>query len=209
MNRDVFTMSADLGTVNNMPGVEKTRIITFVNLIRVFASMFLEEPHRTTRNYRALLEGVGKSIFSAGDRLDPYFVSALALYRLEFLFRNQILAPAYKAARYHVLFAARLLAAPDRPPRMNLYNMDKYCSAILPQLTDPAVAEQLFVEAARRVEIAAAGNFHRDHIELYSFTDELRKVCTPCPGEADHQLRRTHSSIPGRDCQGCRVLLRV
>ena len=162
-----------------MPGVEKTRIVTFVNLIRVFASMFLEEPHRTTRNYRALLEGVGKSI-CAGDRLDPYFVSALALYRLEFLFRNQILAPAYKAARYHVLFAARLrrsgpTAADDS------YDMDKYCSAILPQLTDSAVAQQLFVEAARRVEIAAAGNPHRDHIRTASFTDELRKVCTPAP----------------------------
>jgi hypothetical protein len=40
---------------NDVVGIEKTRIVTPGNLIRAYASIFLEEPHRTTRNYRALL----------------------------------------------------------------------------------------------------------------------------------------------------------
>ena len=45
---------------NSSPGIEKTRIITPGSLIRSFASIFLEEPHRTTRNYRAHIRACGE-----------------------------------------------------------------------------------------------------------------------------------------------------
>ncbi|MBZ5568322.1 MAG: hypothetical protein LAN64_10795, partial [Acidobacteriia bacterium] len=35
-------------------GIEKTRVITQPNVIKAFAAMFLQEAHRTTRNYSAL-----------------------------------------------------------------------------------------------------------------------------------------------------------
>lgn len=41
---------------NSTAGIEKTRIVTPANLIRAFASMFLEEPHRTTRTFSRLLK---------------------------------------------------------------------------------------------------------------------------------------------------------
>jgi AIPR protein len=84
---------------NGDPNVEKTRVITPAYLIRAFASVFLEEPHRATRSYRTLLEGVGKSIFASDHRLEPYYLAAFILYRLEFIFRNQLLDPKYKPAR--------------------------------------------------------------------------------------------------------------
>lgn len=92
---------------DRMP-IEKVRIITQANAIRAFAGMFLEEPHRTTRNFNALLDNVGKTIFVDGHKFEPYYVSSFALYKLEKLFRAQKLNTAFKAARYQVLLAARL-----------------------------------------------------------------------------------------------------
>lgn len=98
---------------NSTAGIEKTRIVTPGNLIRAFAAMILAEPHRTTKNYAALLDRVGKEIFGVDHRLEPYYVAALALYRLEYFFRNQSLDPKNKPARYHILYAARLRGYPD------------------------------------------------------------------------------------------------
>jgi hypothetical protein len=162
---------------NNVAGVEKTRIVTPSNLIRAFASMFLEEPHRTTRTYRALLNNVGKSIFGASHRLEPYYAAAAALYRLEFLFRNQALDPKYKPARYHVLLAARLLAEPAAPPATNSREMQRYADRLLDEIWDPHKGEELFRQAASVVEAVAQGNFHRDHIRTEPFTEALKESC--------------------------------
>lgn len=162
---------------NNVPGVEKTRIVTPANLIRAYASMFLEEPHRTTRNYRALLERVGKEIFGADHRLEPYYTAAYALYRLEYLFRNQLLEAKYKPARYHILLAARLLSDPARPPRTGSNEMKRYCDRLLDVLWDSLAVEQLFHKASTTVDSVAQGNFHRDHIRTQPFTEKLREEC--------------------------------
>lgn len=112
---------------NNSVGIEKTRIVSPANLIRAFASMFLSEPHRTTRNYKNLLDQVGKTIFRSEHKHLPYYTSAFALYRLEYLFRSQTLEPKFKPARYHILLAFRLLVNTNPIPQMNAHAMDRYC----------------------------------------------------------------------------------
>src|ERR1044072_8242748 len=68
--------------------IEKTRIVTPANIIKAYAAMFLNEPHRTTRNYSALKAKVGTEIFVQGHRMEPYYTAAFAAYKLEFLFRS-------------------------------------------------------------------------------------------------------------------------
>lgn len=162
---------------NAVPGIEKTRIMTPSSLIRSYASAFLEEPHRTTRTYRALLQALGKTIFVANDRLDPYYFAASALYRIEFLFRNGLLDAKYKPARYHIVMAARLLAQPDKPPRRNSYDMDRYCEPLISVIWNGVKAEKLIAQAATIVDEAAAGNFHRDQIRTEPFTDKVKSMC--------------------------------
>lgn len=162
---------------NDAGGIEKTRIVTPGNLIRAYASMFLEEPHRTTRTYRALLGNVGKDIFGAGHRLEPYYAAAYALYRLEYLFRNQTIDAKFKPARYHILLAARTLLEPSRPPSANSHDMRRYAERIADVLWDPSKAELLFQRAATIVDATASGNFDRDHIRTQPFTDNLKKEC--------------------------------
>jgi len=162
---------------NDLSGIEKTRIVTPANLIRAYAAMFLEEPHRTTRNYAALLDRVGKDIFAPEHRLEPYYVAAFALYRLEYLFRNQALDPKYKPARYHILLASRLLANAASLPRPNSHEMQRYCESTLELLWDVEKADALFAKAAAVVEVVAKGNFHRDYIRTQPFTESLKDEC--------------------------------
>lgn len=162
---------------NSIVGIEKTRIVTPASLIRSFASVFLDEPHRTTRSYSALRNMLGKSIFGRDHKLEPYYLAALALYRLEYLFRNQILDAKFKPARYHVLLAARLLLTSTLPPAAGSNAMGRYCNDLLETLWDSAKAQSLLLQAADAVNSIAGGNFHRDNIRTEPFTQALKAAC--------------------------------
>lgn len=158
-------------------GMEKTRVVTPSNLIRAFASMFLEDPHRTTRSYRALLDRVGTAIFAPTDRMEPYYAAAFALYRLEYLFRNQVLDSAYKPARFQILLAFRLLHADPELPRMNARDMESYCNPLMELLWDATKSEQAFSAAADAVSHVSSGNFDSDLLRTQPFTMKLRAYC--------------------------------
>jgi hypothetical protein len=153
--------------------VEKTRVITFDAMIRAFSAMFLNEPHRTTRNYKSLKARLWKEIFAKEQRMEPYYVSALALYLLEFAFRNKRLEAKYKAARFHILLATRILAAGYDMPSLTANKMEAYCNKVIAILQDANIAEPLILRAAQLIEHSAGGNFHRDNIRTEKFTESV------------------------------------
>lgn len=161
---------------NNVAGIEKTRIITRPNLMQAYTAMILEEPHRVTRSTAGIREQVGKSIFGEDHRLEPYYLSALALYRLEFFFRNQLVESSLKPARHHILLAFRLLANPKAPPaKANSHEMARYCNELMPKLWDATVAEGLFSTATKTIRELAGDVIDRDSIRTLSFTDRLKQ----------------------------------
>lgn len=158
--------------------VEKTRVITQPNVIKAFAAMFLQEAHRTTRNYSALKDKVGKEIFGKGHRMEPYYTAAYALYKLEYLFRSGKLEPKYKPARFHILLAARMLGNPDPLPKfMNSYEMENYCKPIMETLWDATKSDDLITFAAEAVDAAAGSNFDRDNIRTEPTTKNVIAKC--------------------------------
>lgn len=172
--------------------IEKLRIITPANMIRAFASMFLNEPHRATRNYAALKAKVGDGIFDDGHRMEPYYTAAFTLYKLEYLFKKKQLDRKYKPARFHILLAARLLAGPGIAlPRMNSHEMGRYCQAITEQLWSPELAEIIINSAAEIIDIVAAGDFHRDNIRTEAFTKKLLSEVQKMI-ERDEEARSEH-----------------
>jgi AIPR protein len=164
-------------------GIEKTRIVTPGALIRAFASMFLEEPHRATRSYRRILDRVGKEIFAEADKLDPYYVAALASYRLEYLFRNQLLDGAYRGARHEVLLALRLTQIPSSLPRMNSNEMERVCKPLIEKLWDAASSEALFIHATQLVLAAADGSLNDAPLRTEGFTESLKRLVPSSPGK--------------------------
>jgi len=135
--------------------------------------MFLAEPHRTARSYNLLDAQVGTTIFAEGHKLEPYYTSAFALYKLEHMFRNQRLDRGYRNARFQMLLAARPLHNSNSLPRMNSRDIEKYCADLNPILWDTSKSDRLFVRAAGVVYKAANGNLDRDNIHTQPFTDKL------------------------------------
>lgn len=157
--------------------IEKTRIITQPYVIKAFAAMFLNEPHRTTRNYAGLKAKVGGDIFGKTHKMDPYYTAAFALYRLEYLFRTGKLEAQYKPARFHILLATRILGNPDPLPKMNSKDMEKYCKVIMEKLWEASKSDELLAQAATIVGQVANGNFHRDNIRTEPFTQKVIAQC--------------------------------
>lgn len=157
--------------------IHNTRIVPHRNLVRAVASMFMAIPHQTTRAYKSLRDSVGKDIFAKGQKLDPYYVSAFAAYKLDVNFRTGRIKPKLKAARFHILLAMRYLANPDALPRMNAKEMEGYCKKIIGLLWDSDKADDLCARAATLVEKVAAGNFHRDNIRTQPFTEKVIARC--------------------------------
>lgn len=159
---------------NSVDGVEKVRTINMTILVRAFASMFLDLPHRTTRNYKSLLKSIGKEIFDNNHKLEIYYLSAYSHYRLEYLFRSQTISSELKSARYHILMAFRYLASKtDLPQHFNSNEMGRYCDDIIKLLWDENRYKNNFLDAEKIVRDAAEGNFHRDNIRTEPFTQKV------------------------------------
>lgn len=165
------------GQYSRLQTVHATRIVAHRNLVRAVGAMFMGVPHQTTRSYQSLRETIGKEIFAKGQRLEPYYVSAFSLYKLDVNFRTQRLDPKLKAARFHILLAMRLLANPTVLPRMNAHEMQRYCDRIQKILWDNAKADDLCAKAAGIVEKAATGNFNRDNVRTQPFTEKVVALC--------------------------------
>jgi AIPR protein len=158
--------------------LEKTRVIPQPIVIKAFASMFLQEPHRTTRNYTALKDKVGKDIFGKQHRMEPYYVAAFAWWKLEYLFRNSKLDPKYKPARFHILLAARIIGNPGPLPKfMNGKDIDTYCKPILATLWDATKSDDLIFGAAELVDEAVSGNLDNDYIRTEPTTAKVIAKC--------------------------------
>jgi hypothetical protein len=131
-------------------------VVAHRNLVRAVGAMFMGVPHQ---------------------RLEPYYVSAFGLYKLDVNFRTQRLDPKLKAVRFHILLAMRLLANPNVLPKMNAHEMHRYCDVIQKILWDNMKADDLCAKAAKIVEKAAAGNFNRDNIRTQPFTEKVIGLC--------------------------------
>jgi hypothetical protein len=82
--------------------VEKTRVISRVQLTRAYAAMFLRDP---AGGYSDLVADRRHELFQDGHHLVAYYAAAVAYYRLEWLIRNRRMDRAHRPALYHLLAA--------------------------------------------------------------------------------------------------------
>jgi len=153
--------------------IEKVRVINMTTLVRSFASIFQELPHRTTRNYKSLLRNIGTDILNPNHKMEMYYFAAYAHYKLEFLYRNRTIAADLKPARYHILLGARLLNAERKMPQFNSNEMARYCDSLSEILWDDEKSSETFASCADIARIVSGGNLHRDHIRSEQFTHDF------------------------------------
>ena len=153
--------------------VERTRIVPFNSLVRSFASVVLHDPHRATRNYKQVLARIPEEILNPAHRPSLYLASASALYRLEFLFRNGVLDRRLSAAKYHLLLASRLIAAPNVPSHLNGRDAERWAKGLTDVYWDVPRAEEVFKRAAADIDRLAEGDLSRDRIRTLPFTSQV------------------------------------
>lgn len=157
--------------------IEKVRIIGKTVMLRSFAAMFLDEPHKAARYISDLHSLVGNKIFHAEHQLEPYYTAAYGHYKLEFLFRNNSLPVYYKPARFHLLMALRHITGGNDMPSINSNKMTKYAHGIAEVLWSEKAAIGAFTKAIEAVDAALDGQIlTRDNIKLQAFTEAVRKA---------------------------------
>lgn len=159
----------------SVAGVEKVRIIGKTLQVRAFAAMFLDDAHRAARYYSDLQAQVGTKIFNDGHKLEPYYVSAYAYYKLEFLFRNNLLSVYYKPARFHLLMALRHLIGEKDLPALTANMMAAYSNKVAEVLWSDDEAQDAFKRAVEVIDTALAGDtLTRDIVKTQGFTDAVK-----------------------------------
>ncbi len=160
-------------------GVEKVRIIGKSQQVRAFAAMFLDDPHRAARYYSDLRVQVGTKIFSDSHKLEPYYAAAYGFYKLEFLFRNNLLPVYYKPARYHLLMALRYIASGPEMPALTANKMAAYANKIAETLWSDESSVEGFKRAIQIIEVALGGDvLTRDVVKTQTFTDAVKAAAT-------------------------------
>jgi hypothetical protein len=161
---------------NSIAGIKKVRIITKSQQIRSFAAMFLDEPHRAISYYADLQTQVGTRIFNGAHKLEPYYASAYAHFRLEFLFRSGAVPVQFKPARYLLLMALRYIAGGIEMPSLTANRIETYCERVCEVLWDVTKAADVFNQAAAFVGEALNGApLTLDIAKTRSFTESLKK----------------------------------
>ena len=160
-------------------GVEKVRIVTRTNQIKASASMFIDEPHRAGRYYGTLLKLIGERLFLENHHPLPYYMSAFAHYRLEYLFRSGSLAPEFKPFRYHLLMILRYQLGGASMPPLSSNKIEPYCERILNVLLDDDKTFEAYINAAGVIynmtgNIENLANYNRDAVKTATFTEQVR-----------------------------------
>lgn len=169
------------GQYNSNIEVEKVRIITKENLLKAYASMFLDEANKVGRHYGDLIPMVGQSIFKESDKMYPYYTSAYSSFRLEWLFRNNRIDKKYKPFRFQMLMAARLVIQKEN----NLSDKDKYtcnyCETIDKAMQNVDESTRIFQKTIEYILDALVAIGQKDEIthrvsKMRDTRDALKKV---------------------------------
>ncbi|MGI1849939.1 AIPR family protein [Rhodococcus sp. SJ] len=172
-------------------GVEKVRIIDKKVQIRAFAAIFLDDAHRSARYYSDLRSQVesGK-IFNDDHKLEPYYVSAYAYYKLEYLFRNSQISSYYKPARFHLMMAVRHLIGESPMPALTANKMTSYANRIAEALWSETKAVEYFKLAVEAVDSALAGqSLDKELVKTQMFTDSVKAAAGKIKGELESGTR--------------------
>lgn len=125
--------------------IPKNRIVSIPTQIKTMAAMFLNEPSAVSGQYGTVAKRVGNKIFRTSDRLIMYYVSAMALYKIENLFKTNKIDKIYRRSRYHAMMLFRMVVSNQEMPKFNQRKMELYCQNLLNVLQDNERCEKVFV----------------------------------------------------------------
>jgi len=170
------------GQFNTIAGIEKVRIVTKDLLLKMYASVFLEQPNQVGRYYKDLTPLIGKEIFSPDHEVHSYYTAAYIAYRLEFMFRNRRMDTEWKPFRFQLAMAARLILERDLKLDPKKKRSQTYCAAIDAVMSDPDEAQAVFEKGTKAITKAIAeltdqgAELDRRTAKMRDMKDKLRAL---------------------------------
>ncbi|MBI1348752.1 AIPR protein [bacterium] len=153
--------------------IEKSRIVTIPIQIKAYASMFLESPHRVSGYYGTVRSRMKGQIFNSEHRPIPYYASALALYKLESLFRNQLIGMDYKPLKWYLLMLLPRKVL-GKPPNSSTKQIDTYCSKLIEFLLGDVHAIKSKIEKIISLsEVGGRPEINKDTLKTQALRDQL------------------------------------
>jgi hypothetical protein len=153
--------------------IERARIVTPIGLVKSFSSMYLEEPHKTARDFGSVLKKVGTDIFEKSHKHEPYFLSALIFFWIEILLKKGKIESRLGIARYQILLCVRLYHEHSPLPPMNSNKVDQYAFKMQHLFRDIQSAEKAIRPAVDIVSALLKGK-DRDSARTASFTISVK-----------------------------------
>jgi cold shock CspA family protein len=160
--------------------IKKTYIITLSNQVTSYVSMYLNEPHSTLRYFGELLKSYKSKLFVDEHHPYPYYISGLALSRLEWLFRLGLIDNKLKRFKYHMLMNLRQKACGDSIPKMNSKELQKHCDTIQEILLSDEKCKKYFQEIEKYIanKVSCSLLLKRNMNTLRAFTEEINIIKT-------------------------------
>lgn len=116
-------------------------------------------------------------MFSSEHQPLPYYTSAFAHYKLEYLFRNASLSSDYKPFRYHLLMILRYQIGGTFLPELSVARkINPYCLSLLEVLWDDDRSLEAYKQAVEVIDIVSGRNIDRDTVKTQAFTDKIKKA---------------------------------
>lgn len=126
-------------------GICPAQVISIPMQIKAASSMFLNNPHGVSGQYGTIAKNAGKKLFRENDKPILYYVSALAVYRLESFIKQKKIDKKYRKARYHAIMLFKyVVAGKDMPKQLNCKKMEEYCEKIFEVLSDEKKSIHIF-----------------------------------------------------------------
>jgi hypothetical protein len=161
--------------------IEKVRIITVPTQIKTFASMFLDKPHLASRYYGRLLKD-SSDIFSETHCLIAYYISAYALYKVEYLIRNKQIDQSYNRYRFHILMLIKYLVLDGTTqPHLGAHKMEQLCQNIQKILDDSDALLEMVHTACQIINAQIDDLANSENAKTLAVTEKLKTAVRASP----------------------------
>lgn len=141
---------------NHLPSIPQTRIINVDTMLRSFVSIFLQQPHNTTKHIQMLLRDYKNVIFMDGQSRYPYYIACKMCVTLEHLVRQEKLNRDAQNYKFHILLLASEKIAGRVPSINDSKKIDAYCEKLIPVIQDDEVFAERLADSVKSFHTIAS-----------------------------------------------------
>ena len=154
--------------------IDRTKILTPISLMKAYASIILEEPHKTTKDFKSIVNKAGTSIFGSKHKLELYYMVAVAQYWIDQMLRKGSIDRSLTAARFQILLAFRLLNQSEGMPPVESNKASRWAAHLTEKVNSETVAQTNLQPAIDLVSTLMKTELNkRDAARSVAFTEKV------------------------------------